>query len=349
MLTLQKTAPEEGVELLEREPPKAPGPGEVLVDVAAVGLCGSDLHAIAWAPGYAFMQDLLPLTLGHEFAGTVSKLGPGVSDFVTGARVVCWPTVSCGRCVACQQERPQDCQSRRIIGLHRDGAFASQVLVPATNLFRVPAGLSLETAALTEPLAVAVHAVDTAQVTGGDKTLVLGPGPIGLFAAWVAQQRGGEVALFGYEDHARLTLARDLGLATVDLVEESFPDAVQRLFAGPVDRVIEATGRPQSVSDGLDVLRSSGILVTAGIHAEPLMLDLTRFVRMKQQLRAAHDTTSKAFQEAIHLLAEHETELGRVATHRLPLSQARTAIALARQREAVKVVLLPGPVGTAGT
>ena len=121
MLTLQKTAPEEGVELLEREPPKAPGPGEVLVDVAAVGLCGSDLHAIAWAPGYAFMQDLLPLTLGHEFAGTVSKLGPGVSDFVTGARVVCWPTVSCGRCVACQQERPQDCQSRRIIGLHRDG------------------------------------------------------------------------------------------------------------------------------------------------------------------------------------------------------------------------------------
>lgn len=343
MLTLQKTAPQEGAELLHREAPAEPGAGEVLIDVAAAGLCGSDLHAIAWGPGYAFMSDLLPLTLGHEFSGTIRKLGPQVTDYVVGERVVCWPTVACGACDACAEARLQDCQARRIIGLHRDGAFASQVLVPAANLFRLPAELSLETAAMAEPLAVAVHAVNTAEISDGDKTLVLGPGPIGLFAAWVARQRGGQVALFGFQDSARLVCARELGLQVADLAEQNFDEAVQSLFGGTVDRVIEATGRPQSVTDGLKVLRSSGILVAAGIHAEPLSLNLTDFVRMKQQLRAAHDTTPAAFQKAVGLLAQHEAALSQAATHRLPLREAPAAITLAKQREAVKVLLLPEP------
>lgn len=341
MLAVRKTVPAFGAELQDVAPVGA-GPGEAVVGIAAAGVCGSDVHAYEWTPGYEFMADRLPLTLGHEFSGTVREVGPGVAEFAPGDAVVCWPTVGCGLCDACAAARPQDCLARRVIGLHRDGGFADRVAVPAANLRRVPAGISLETAALAEPLGVAVNAVDVGEVGEGDRTVVLGPGPIGLAAAFVASVRGARVLLVGRDDAARLAVARGMGIADVaDLAAESLEDAVARVFGGPVDRVIEAAGSPRAVTDGLAVLRSSGILVVAGIHPADLVLPLTRFVRMKHQLRAAHDTTAAAFDEALALLAAHGAVLSRMITHRLPLERAAEAFGLARSRTAVKVLILP--------
>ncbi|WP_248446767.1 zinc-dependent alcohol dehydrogenase [Sinorhizobium meliloti] len=343
MIALRKTAAAFGAELVSLGPTQAPGPRELTLAVAAAGICGSDIHAYEWTAGYEFMTAAMPVTIGHEFSGIVEMVGEEVSDFRAGDRITCWPTKTCGKCHACEAGRPQDCGNRSIIGLHCDGGFAERVTVPASNCRRIPDGLDLEIAALTEPLSIAVNAVDVADVVPGDRTVVLGPGPIGLGIAWVAANRGADVLLAGFNDTVRLSLAREMGIPHLaDLAEISLVDAVAEAFGQPADRVIEATGVAQSVADGLAVLRSSGTLVTAGIHSSPLRLDLTRFVREKKQIRAAHDTTSKALEEAIQLLAENSKALSCLITHRRPLSQAIEAFELARSRRAVKVLLLPG-------
>ncbi len=342
MLAFRKTAPAFGADIVTVPEPTLPAAGMATIEVAAAGICGSDIHAYEWTPGYEFMETCLPLTLGHEFSGVVKAVGEGVQNIKAGDRVVCWPTIACGKCHACSSGRPQDCGDRRIIGLHVDGAFAGRVTVPAINCRTVPNDLPLDVAALAEPLAVAVHAVNTAEISNGDRVVVLGPGPIGLGMAFVASRRGADVLIGGFNDDVRLRHARDLGIAgTVDLATETLSEAVQRHFGRSVDRVLEATGIATSVAEGLAVLRSSGIFVVAGIHSRPLELDLTRFVREKKQLRAAHDTTNEALLEAISLLAEHTQLLSALATHRLPLSRAADGFELARSREAVKVLLIP--------
>ncbi|RVU16437.1 zinc-dependent alcohol dehydrogenase [Methylobacterium oryzihabitans] len=344
MLALRKTAAAFGLDLVEVAAPSPPPAGHATVAVAAAGICGSDIHAYEWTPGYEFMAAAMPVTMGHEFAGTVRAVGDGVTGLTPGDAVTCWPTVACGACPACEAGRPQECRDRAIVGLHRDGGFAAEVTVPARNLRRLPTGLPLDVAALTEPLSIAVNAVDVAEVSPGDRVVVLGPGPIGLGIAWVAQGRGARVLLAGLDDAQRLATARRLGLTDcVDLRDESLDAAVRRVFGDAADRVIEATGVARSVSDGLAVLRAGGVMVAAGIHSAPLTLDLTGFVRGKKQLRAAHDTTPRALDEAIRLLAAHAGTLAELITHRRPLAAAVEAFDLARSRAAVKVMLLPEP------
>ncbi|MDS1137212.1 zinc-dependent alcohol dehydrogenase [Nitratireductor indicus] len=343
MLALRKAKPAFGAELADLPVPvHPPERGSVRIRVGAAGICGSDLHAYEWTGGYQFMERLMPLTLGHEFAGTVVEAGNGVSALAIGDRVVCWPTIFCGSCVGCIAGRPEECRSRRVIGLHCDGGFAEFVDVPEANCFRLPDEVPMDVAALAEPLAVSVNAVDLAEVGPGDAVVVLGPGPIGMAAAWVAQQRGADVLLAGFKDDARLDCARRLGLIrTADLASETLDAAVARVFGREADRVIEATGHAASVSDGLSVLRPRGIVVVAGIHHEACELDLTRFVREKKQLRGAHDTTERAFREAISLLVAHGPQLAPMISLRAPLSQAEGAFEKARSRTAVKVLLLP--------
>ncbi|MET0427344.1 MAG: alcohol dehydrogenase catalytic domain-containing protein [Microvirga sp.] len=349
MLALRKATAAFGADLVHVDAPPSPGAGRVTIAVAAAGICGSDIHAFEWTPGYGFMAAFMPVTLGHEFAGTVRAVGDGVTALAPGDRVTCWPTVACGDCAACSADRPQDCQGRRVVGLHADGAFAQQVVVPAANCRRLPDDVPLAVAALAEPLAVAVNAVDVAEVGPGDRVVVLGPGPIGLSIAFVAQLRGATVLLAGLDDTARLDLARRIGIGgAVDLAGGSLEAAVRHAFGGEADRVIEATGSARSVVEGLAVLRSGGVLVVAGIHSGSLDLDLTGFVRSKKQLRAAHDTTARAFDEAIRLLAAHGGALAALITHRRPLAEAEAAFDLARSRQAMKVLLLPEAVATQG-
>ncbi len=234
MIALRKTAAAFGAELVTLSTPSVVADGDVLVDVAAAGICGSDIHAYEWTPGYEFMTAAMPVTIGHEFSGIVRATGQGVTKFKRGDRVVCWPTVTCGKCHACEAGRPQYCQGRCTIGLHIDGGFADSVVVPAANCHRIPENLALDVAALTEPLSISVNAVDVAQVQPGDRVVVLGPGPIGLGAAWVAQKRGAEVLLVGLDDAVRLARAREMEIAhCVDLAGETLADAVQRIFGRP--------------------------------------------------------------------------------------------------------------------
>lgn len=345
MLALRKVEAAPGGRLVETPTPETAPPGAVVIRVAAAGLCGSDLHAFDWTPGYGFMADRLPVTLGHEIAGIVVALGEGVGSVRPGDRVTCAPFVGCGACAACRAARPEDCPERRVLGLHMDGGFAERLVAPAANCRRLPPGLPLDLAALAEPLAVAVNAVSVGEVAAGERVIALGAGPIGVMAAWAAARRGAEVLLLGRNDADRLAVAETLGLRTADVAGDgaggTLAAAAARAFDGPVDRVLEATGAASAVAEALDLLRGGGVLVVAGIHDRPLTLDLTALVRSRRQLRGAWGAPDAALDEAVALLAAHPDALSRLVTHRLPLEEAERGFALARERKALKVLLTP--------
>ncbi|TJZ90166.1 sorbitol dehydrogenase [Paracoccus gahaiensis] len=342
MLALRKITPAAGIDLTDQPAPAMPQPGWIVVTVHAAGICGSDLHADAWDASYNFMASSLPLTLGHEFAGIVDSVGADVTDLAPGDPVVCKPTITCGACPACRADDPQGCTARRIIGLHLDGGFAPLVAIPADNARALPRDLPLDVAALAEPLAVSVTAVDVAVVQPGHRVAVLGPGPIGLGIALVAQARGAHVLLVGLNDTLRLDRARAMGVdACADLRDSALPQAIARHLGAAPDIVIEATGHPSSVIEALQAVRSGGVVTVAGIHGAALSLDLNLLVRGKKQLRGTHDSTRQAFAEAIARLAADPGRYAGMISHRLPLSQARQGFDLARSRAAQKVMLFP--------
>ncbi len=179
-------------------------------------------------------------------------------------------------------------------------------------------------------------------VAPGERVLVLGPGPIGLGIAIAAQARGADVLLAGFNDGPRLALAREMGIpACADLAGQDLDTAIADRFAAPPDLVFEATGRPETVAEGLEALRPGGILVAVGIHSRPLTLDLNLLVRGKKHLRGSHDSTRASFEAAIAMLAAEPARFARMITHRLPLSQAEQGFARARDGTALKVMLFP--------
>ena len=346
MLAVQKVRPGPGLLLAEVPDLFQPGPGEVLLAVAACGVCGSDVHIAEWHGGYDFVAPHLPLTLGHEFAGRVLAAGPGVDAPRTGDRVVVVPGVVCGVCDACRAGRPDDCTRRRSIGMTLPGGAAAQVLVPARQCLPVPDGLDLELAALAEPLGIGLSAVDTAGLRGGERVLVLGPGTIGQAIALMARRAGArEVVVAGQDDGPRLDAVRALGFPqAVDLAGRPLAEALAAAgAAAPFDTVFEATGVPEVVQAGLGVLRTGGVLVVTGIHPRPALVDLTGMVRRRHQIRASYRATFAMWRDVLGFLAAEGERVRPMISHRLPLVDALRGFDLAASRAASKVLLLPTP------
>ncbi len=342
MLAIQKSAPAFGLTVAEAEAPALMA-GDVLIDVDAVGICGSDVHVYEWTPSYEWMQPLMPLTIGHEFAGRIAAVGAGVGTLAPGQRVTVFPSIPCGACQACADGLPENCLHKTTIGLTRNGAFARQVTAPAVNCFVLPDGLDMEIAALTEPLCVGARAVETGEVQLGHGVVVLGAGMIGLAIALMARRAGATtVIIAGFNDATRLACARSLGFEhTVDLAHESLGAAVERITGGKVDRVFEATGAAISITDGLSVLKRGGVLVATGIHAMPVTINLTDLVRNKHQIRGSHGSVRSTWLTVLKILAQSGEAFRPLITHRLALAKTVEGFELARAKTAMKVMLLP--------
>lgn len=343
MLALRKTQAGFGIEALDVPEPGAPAPGEITVRVEAVGICGSDVHAYEWTDGYGHMVPHLPLTMGHEFAGRVVAAGAGVA-VAEGTRVSVHPRLERGDGQAAWPGDPRLRGTRRSLGLTADGGFASFVNVPAGNALPLPDAVDAELGALVEPLSVAAEAVLVGEVGIGDTVLVLGPGTIGQGLALMARAAGaGRVIIAGRGDEPRYAVLRDLGFTDiVDVGDGPLADQVLAITGGkPVDVVLEATGHPPSITDALPVLKREGVLVVAGIHATPLSLPLTVFVRNRHQLRASHGSEHRTWERVIALLARDPEAYRPMITHRLPLARGLEGFELSRQRAASKVILIP--------
>jgi threonine dehydrogenase-like Zn-dependent dehydrogenase len=335
MHAIRKLHPTFGLEAQDVPEPDAPASGDVIVRVEAVGICGSDVHIYEWTDGYDFMTPHLAVTLGHEFSGHVAAVGPDTTIDV-GTRVAVVPTVVCRSCSSCRAGEPQGCSNRRAIGLTRDGGFARLVQVPETNLLRLPEQVDAELGALI--------AVLVGEVRLGDTVLVLGPGTIGQGFAMMARAAGaGRVIVVGHADGPRFDVLKRLGFnELVDVADATLADQVMRLTGGAqVDVVLEATGHPPSIAEGLGVLKKGGVLVVAGIHPGPLTLPLTEFVRNRHQLRASHSTARRTWDRVTSLIARNPEGFRPMITHRMPLERGTEGFEFARQRVASKVMLNP--------
>ena len=341
MLALRKTGPEFGAVLEEVAEPEL-SPGFVMVEVDAAGICGSDIHMYEWTSGYEWLIPALPVTMGHEFAGRVAALGPGVSGLSEGQPVVVMPSYTCGTCEACESGKPDFCKNRKGIGLSVNGGFAPRVPVPAQCCLPIGNRLPPHIAALAEPFCVGDRAVDIGGVEPGQNVVVLGPGIIGLSAAYIARQRGAaSVTVVGKNDPLRLSVAKKIGIETViDLggggtLADFIPER-------SVDRVFEATGFAESITQGLGLLRDFGIMTAIGIHHEPAPIDITPFVRRKLQLRGAHSSTRANWDRVLAMLPDAAEDLEHIVTHQIPLADSIEGFEMNRRREACKVVIRPG-------
>jgi (R,R)-butanediol dehydrogenase/meso-butanediol dehydrogenase/diacetyl reductase len=265
-----------------------PGPGMVIVEVARCGICGSDLAEFRAGPKmirstpHPLTGRNAPLTLGHEFAGRVVA-ADDAEAWPAGTRVTadaCW---RCGHCAACVSGDYHLCRYGGSIGLHSDGAFAPYVAVPKYTLVRVPDGVSDAAAAMTEPLAVGLHALDRGQTRAGDAVLVLGFGPIGAASALLARALGATPVVVEL-DPARRERAEALGVATLE-VGEDLPRRVRRAVGGggaPV--VIESTGVPAVLPQAVECASRGGRVVCVGLTGEPSPLDSSRLTFYERSL-----------------------------------------------------------------
>jgi threonine dehydrogenase-like Zn-dependent dehydrogenase len=345
VLALRKTAPSPGLSLDQIAEPGRPNAGEVLIEVAAAGICGSDVHVYDWSGSYEFMRSRLPVTLGHEFSGRIAAVGPEVSGLSEGQLVTAIPTIGCMKCTTCAAGFPQRCNFRRTIGLTSDGAFARFVRVPALACVTLLDGTDPVLAALMEPLCVGDNAAEVGEVGSGDTVLVLGPGTIGQAIARACAWRGATtIVVAGLDDTVRLETARQIGAThTIDLA--TTPDLATVFYQATGDRmadvVFEATGHPASINQGLSVLRKDGVLVTAGIHAKPAQIDLTSLVRNRQQIRGAHASKRAAWEVMARRIHKTPEAVRPFVSLVLGLDDAISGFDRSKARDVSKVVLQP--------
>ncbi|MGE5541427.1 MAG: zinc-dependent alcohol dehydrogenase [Bacillota bacterium] len=344
MTAVVKAAPGPGVELRKIPVPK-PRAGEVLVAVKAAGICGSDLHIFRWSPSYWWIAKYVPLVLGHEFCGEIVALGERVSSLSVGQRVLCKHIVPCGKCKDCRDGRPHMCLPCRskALGLYRDGGFAEFAAVPEENCMPMPDSVSYKIAALTQPMLLAANSADRAGLRIGDVAVIMGPGPIGL-TVLVAAQAGGatQCVVVGMSgDESRLDLAKKLGASATFRADV---DDVGKTIAGitgghGADVVFEATGIPETINEGIRMLKRGGKLVSIGIHGKPVSFDLTAFNRADLTLTGMHEGPI-TWERAFSLVESNAGRLERLITHEFGFADALEAFEVAGSRGGGKVLLV---------
>ena len=326
-------------------PEPVPGPGEVLVRVAACGICGSDIHGYDGSTG----RRIPPIVMGHEAAGTICAWGKGVTGFANDDRVTFDSTVYCGSCTPCLRGEVNLCEHRQVLGVsctdyHRPGAFAEYVAVPSHAVHRLPDNLSFEEAAMLEPLSVALHAVSLAPVRAGDTALVVGAGMIGLLLVEVLSTAGCSRIFVADLDQSRLDLARTVGATDVIAAGRDPAEAVLEHTGGTgVDVAMEAVGRTETVQASIDSVRKGGTVVLVGNVAPEVALPLQKVVTRQIRLQGSCASAGE-YPRAIELLASGALQVRSLITAVAPLDEGPRWFArlYAREPHLMKVILMPG-------
>ncbi len=322
--------------VVEERPSPVPGPGEVLVDVAAVGVCGSDVHYYEHGRIGRFVVDT-PLVLGHEPSGTITAVGPGVDPHRVGERVSVEPGVPDRSCAQCLAGRYNLCPDVRFFATPPiDGAFAEQVVVHSAFAHAVPDAIGDDAAALLEPLSVGLWACRKGGVVPGSRVLITGAGPIGLVAAQAARAFGATEVMVSDINPARLRLASALGAtAAVD------PRTTELAELGP-DVLLECSGVPAVVGDGIRALGPAGRAVLVGMGGDEVPLPLS-VVQERELTVTGTFRYANTWPTAIALVAAGRIDLDALVTGHFGLAAAEGSLTAGRDDPAsVKVLVHPG-------
>ena len=342
MKAFVKTGNRPGEAGVEDVPFIRPGAGEVSLRVASCGVCGSDVHAFRSDAGFEWVRP--PITLGHEFSGTVESVGPGVKWVSPGDRVVAVAIQGCGHCETCLAGSTQLCPDRVAVGLSRDGGMAEYAVMPEQHLVPVPEGLDLAVAAVGEPLSVAVHAVDVrAEIESGQRVVVSGPGPIGVFCGMLARLRGAKVLLtgVGQDSESRLPAAERMGLRTADLSEKALEDHLRDSFGEYAPDVwIESSGSVRALDSALEFVRPGGTVAVVGLYAQEMCFSPTDAVRREISLLFSYSCNYADYQTTLDLLGSGVMDPEPLLS-KYPLEEALEAFAAVGKGRTVKAILVP--------
>jgi len=337
MKAIAKTKPAFGAEIID-VPVKKPGSGELLVKVAACGICGSDLHIYEWELGADRMVARLPAVIGHEPAGEVVEIGAGVTTFKAGDHVALDPFGHCGRCSTCRAGRFNLCTSPTHLG----GAFAEFVIAPVGNSYLVPPTMDFETAALLEPFGTGLHAVEQSCLKAGDSCVVEGPGQIGLSVAMSARALGvTSIVITGLDvDAERLALAREMGFKTAVADKGDWIAQVRALLPPDgADVVFDACGM---IDQPRELMRRGGELVLIGWPARDLTsTELRAFFFHGIRTINSRVRTPETWRRAIALVSSGAVDLRPMVTHRYDIAHGIEAFELLRARKGVKALIIP--------
>jgi len=282
MCGVYKEFPQPGAEYRTDLPIPEVGPNDVLVQVKATAICGTDLHILPWTQ-WAADRLPLPMVFGHEFAGDIVEVGSNVTEYKVGDRVAGETHIPCNECYMCKSNRRHNCANMKIIGVHVPGSFAEYISFPKDCVFKLPDDIDYKMGAFLEPMGVGVHGVSAAQVKG-QNVLIYGCGPIGLMAIGAAKAWGAKKIIAADVFDAKLEVAKKMGADVVINSKEN--DAVAGAIAetdgiGP-DIVIDYTGNGHAINDGFKALRKNGKFVMVGLPAKNLDLNATDAIIYKE-------------------------------------------------------------------
>ena len=299
--------------LAEAAKPAAPGPGEVLVRVGRVGICGTDLHAFRGRqPFFSY-----PRILGHELGVEVVELGSetATSGLAVGDRCAVEPYLNCGTCLACRRGKTNCCETLQVLGVHSDGGMVEWLVMPAKKLHR--STLPLDHLALVEMLCIGAHAVRRAQLTPDEQVVVVGAGPIGLATAQFAKLTGANVAVMEISPKRRDFCRANLGISTLIDPQDDAEGALRSALGGELPTVVfDATGNAQSMAASFRYVANSGKLLFVGLVQGDITFTDPEFHRREMTLFASRNATGEDFQAVIAALESGRVNIAPWITHR---------------------------------
>ena len=327
---------------MERPVPEA---DEVLVEVAACGICGSDVHGYDGSSG----RRIPPIVMGHEAAGIVAGVGSEVSGLSVGDRVTFDSTVYCGACSFCLKGDVNLCDHREVMGVscgdyRRAGAFAEYLVVPARIIYKLPEKFSFVEAAMLEAVSVALHGVAVSEMKGDEKVLIIGAGMIGLLLLQAARAAGAAQIFVSDVDETRLRLAKELGADAIFCISGAeLIDEMARVTKGRgVDVVLEAVGREETIRTAIDCVRKGGTVTLVGNISPQVALPLQKIVSRQIRLQGSCASAGE-YPEAIRLIAEGVIKVKPLITAVAPLEEGSSWFSRlhAREPNLMKIVLDP--------
>ena len=316
MKAVRLTAPKQ-VELVEMPVPE-PGPGEVVIAVEQRGICGSDIHA--YHGHHPFVHP--PVVLGHEFAGRITQVGPGVEGFSEGQRVTVEPSLVCGECYNCKTGRYNICDNLRVIGCQTDGGFADYVAVPAAKTVPIPENMTMAQGAMVEPLAVAYHALRIAEFESGMRVAILGAGTIGLCTLLALREQGADRIVVTDVLDQKLEMASDLGADLVLRGDAEDDVEKARAFLGRrADVVFDCVTNKASIAQAIALAEKGGRVIVEGVPAGEVLVPLHLVQDREIELRGTLMYLREDYEAAIDAISGGRVDVDALITDRFPMDR----------------------------
>lgn len=337
MRAIVKPGPGPGVSLVEVPMPRV-GPGEVLIAIEKVAICGTDVHIYEWNE-WAQRTIRVPQILGHEFVGRIAEIGEGVSGFSVGERVSGEGHIVCGVCRSCRAGRRHLCTNTIGVGVNRDGCFAEYLVIPASNAWHVADSVPSRIAAIFDPFGNATHATLSFGLVGED-VLITGAGPIGIMSVAIARHVGARNIVISDVNDYRLALAAKMGATrTVNVTRESIPDAMHDLGMVGFDIGLEMSGNGEAFETMLESMYHGGRMALLGIAPGPVRIDWDEVVFRGLTIKGIYGREIWETWYKMQTMLQSGLDIAPVITHELPFEEYEAGFAAMISGESGKVVL----------